>query len=351
MLVLVAASPVPARADDAAPSPPTATAPPATVAEQWAVYRGRFVTDDGRVVDTGNKEVSHTEGQGWAMLLAQAAGDRASFTRIWDWTRSKLQRHDALFSWRYDPNDEKKPVSDTNDASDGDILIAWALIRAGRTWDEPDYTREARRILSDIRRRLIVRAPGRTVLLPGLSGFKGKDGVSLINPSYYIYPALADFNAVLPGPEWGRLRQAGLNLLSDARFGRWGLTPDWVNIGRDGDLSVATKFPPRFGFEAIRVPLYLIWAGEATPPRLASYLDFWNDYGGKPAPAWTDLKDNSVAPYAGPTGFRAITELARAVGGTAPATLPTIGDKDDYYSASLALLAAVAQGEIPRQAH
>src|SRR5947209_1030171 len=76
------------------------------VGAQWATYRERFVTEDGRVLDTGNKAVSHTEGQGWAMLFAEAADDQASFEKIWDWTRGKLQRRDnALFSWRWDPGD------------------------------------------------------------------------------------------------------------------------------------------------------------------------------------------------------------------------------------------------------
>ncbi len=313
----------------------------------WAVFRNRFVTTDGRVLDTGNKEVSHTEGQGWAMLFAEAAGDRDSFNKIWNWTRSNLQRRDnALFSWRYDP-DGKTPVADSNNASDGDILIGWALARASRHWNDPEYGRAARRIIADIRRRLLVRAQGWLVLLPGQQGFKA-DGVTVVNPSYYIYPALKEFARILPSPEWQRLRVAGLNLLADARFGRWGLTPDWLQIAKSGELSPAANFPPRFGFEAIRVPLYLIWAGEASGERLASYLDYWNDFGGKPAPAWADLSNNSVAPYAGSTGFQAIAALARAYGQTGQPTLPTIGDTDDYYAASLTLLAAIAQREIAR---
>src|SRR5712691_6576644 len=90
----------------------------ASIDSEWAKYRDRFVTEDGRVLDTGNKAVSHTEGQGWAMLFAEAADDPASFARIWNWTRGNLQRHDnALFSWRYDPSDGKTPVADVNDAS------------------------------------------------------------------------------------------------------------------------------------------------------------------------------------------------------------------------------------------
>jgi endoglucanase len=318
------------------------------VAAGWGVYRTRFVTAEGRVLDTGNKAVSHTEGQGWAMLFAEAAGDRASFEKIWTWTRDNLQRRDnALFSWRWDPNGGKAPVADANNASDGDILIAWALIRAARRWNDPNHAHMAHRIVADIRRKLLLTASGRLVLLPGSDGFKGDNGTTVVNPSYYIYPALRDFGRVLPAPEWQRLRRDGLALLADARFGRWGLTPDWVEIG-EGDIAPAGKFPPRFGFEAIRVPLYLIWAGDATVPRLASYLDFWNDFGAKPVPAWADVKDNTLAPYPGSTGFQAIIQLARFYRQPNAAPLPGIGDQDDYYSASLALAAAVAQHETPR---
>ena len=322
-----------------------------SIAAEWATYRDRFVTADGRVLDTGNKEISHTEGQGWAMLFAEAADDRASFARIWGWTNGNLRRKDnALFSWRWDPDPQngKPPVSDRNDASDGDMLIAWALIRAARHWHEPGYLQAARRIVGDVRRRLVAKTPGRLVLLPGLNGFESKEGV-VVNPSYYIYPALKDFASAMPSSEWQRLRRDGLDLLADARFGRWGLTPDWLDLDRKGDVRLAAKFPARFGFEAIRIPLYLIWGGAATPERLASYLDFWNDYGGKPIPAWTDVKDNSVAPFAGSNGFRAVVQLARGFGEADPPPLPTIGEKDDYYAASLTLLAAMARRETTTQ--
>jgi endoglucanase len=318
---------------------------------EWVKFRDRFVTADGRVLDTGNNEVSHTEGQGWAMLFAEAADDRPGFDKIWNWTRSNLQRSDnALFAWRFDPADKKTPVADPNDASDGDILIAWALLRASRKWREPDYAEAAKRIVTHIRRTLIVGAPGhRTVLLPGADGFKSKNHATIVNPSYYIYPAFKDFARLVPSSQWHRLRRDGLELLADARFGRWGLPPDWIDVDHSGEVQPAAKFPARFGFDAIRIPLYLIWGGEATPERLASYLDFWNEFGTKPVPAWTDLKDNSVAPYAGATGFKAIIQLTRDALRATPSPLPTFGDKDDYYSASLTLLSAIAQHEIGRE--
>ena len=325
---------------------------PATVhaqfADQWIKYQARFVDDDGRVRDTGNKGVSHTEGQGWAMLFAEAFDDRAAFDRIWTWTHDKLRQSDsALFSWRWDPSGQN-PIADVNNATDGDVMIAWALARAARRWHSPDYRDAARRIIVDIREKLIVRVAGRLVLLPGADGFAGKDGVVVVNPSYYVYPALEEFARLDGSAEWLRLRRDGLGLLAKARFGEWDLTPDWIAMDPAGAVSPAFNLPPRFGFDAIRIPLYLIWGRDATAPRLAAMVNFWNGFADKPVPAWVDVTNGDVAPFAAPSGFHAIIDLARSRlhGRTSPS--PQIGDGDDYYSASLSLLAGLAGRAIGR---
>ena len=46
----------------------------------WESYKSRFMMADGRIVDTGNGNVSHTEGQGFAMLLAVAKKGRVIHT-------------------------------------------------------------------------------------------------------------------------------------------------------------------------------------------------------------------------------------------------------------------------------
>ncbi|HYM71653.1 MAG TPA: glycosyl hydrolase family 8 [Stellaceae bacterium] len=320
-----------------------AAAEDASLAAEWAKYRDRFVAEDGRVLDTGNRSVSHTEGQGWAMLFAESFDDRATFDRVWTWTRNRLQRKDsALFAWRWDPGNEQNPIADTNNASDGDILIAWALTRAWGRWHGPQYRDEARRIIADIRGKLIEKIDGRLVLIPGAEGFKTADGARIVNPSYYIYPAFAEFRHLDPSPEWSRLRRDGLVLLAKARFGRWGLPSDWVAVGARWQVTTETTLPPRFGFDAIRIPLYLMWGRAATNARLGAELAYWNGFTDKPIPAWVDVIDGSVAPFPAPTGFQAIIQLARWRHQSKAPPLPTIGDEDDYYSASLTLLAALA---------
>ena len=328
--------------------PAVARAQDASLAGEWLKYRDRFVGDDGRVRDTGNKDVSHTEGQGWAMLFAESFDDRASFDRIWDWTRDTLRRPDsALFSWRWDPTGDK-PIADTNNATDGDMLIAWALARAAHRWHLRDYDEAAHRIVLDIRKKLITRIAGRLVLVPGTAGFTSEDGTVTVNPSYYIYPALEEFPHLDSSAEWRRLRYDGLALLAKARFGQWGLTPDWIAIDKKGKVTPASQMPPRFGFDAIRIPLYLIWGREATTQRLAAVLKYWDGFADKPVPAWVDVTSGAVAPFPAPSGFQAIIDLARPrLHGKAPA-LPQIADTDDYYSASLILLADLARRAVGR---
>jgi endo-1,4-beta-D-glucanase Y len=314
------------------------------LAAEWAKYRDRFVADDGRVRDTGNNAVSHTEGQGSTMLFAEAFGDRATFDRVWHWTADKLRQPDsALFAWRWDPSNAEHPVGDTNNASDGDILIAWSLSLAAQRWHDRDYRVEAHRILGAIRDKLVDRVDGRLVLMPGTGGFKREDGSVIVNLSYYIYPAFREFALVDPSPVWARLRRDGLALLAKARFGQWELPTDWIAVGGNGAISPAANLPPRFGFDAIRVPLYLVWGGAATPQRLSAELNFWNSFSDKPIPAWVDVTDGNLAPFPGPAGFQAIIQLARSRQSPKPPPLPEIGDRDDYYSASLILLAGLAR--------
>ena len=52
-------------------------------AKLWKTYKQRFVRPNGRVVDNANGNVSHSESQGYGMLLALAANDPKSFRQIY----------------------------------------------------------------------------------------------------------------------------------------------------------------------------------------------------------------------------------------------------------------------------
>ncbi len=315
----------------------------------WGQYCARFVTADGRVIDKDSdpKGITHTEGQGYGMLLAEAAGDRARFDQFWRWTHSHLRRPDGLFSWKFGAcGSHGDCVLDKNNASDGDVLIAWALLRAGKNWQRTDYVAAARDIAKSISNKLIIRLGQDTLLLPAADGFSDRSGV-VVNLSYWVFPAFNAFTAASKDPLWQQLSTTGLALLRAARFGAWHLPPDWLHVGK-GPLGPADKFPPRYSFDAVRIPLYLVWGGVGNKDLLEPFISFWSAPHPNGVPAWVDLKTNAVAPYVWSTGVASIGQIAAPASGTAGGTLaglPVPDAKDGYYSWSLSLLARIAATE------
>ena len=305
----------------------------------WQRYRTTFITPEGRVVDSGNGGISHSEGQGYGMLLALGANDRATFFRIWRWTRSNLQvRPDSLFAWKYVNG---QGVVDTNNATDGDILIAWALLKAGARWDG-DYASEGRKVLVDIRHKLVRQWDGRQILLPGMQGFEHGDRLT-VNLSYWIYPAFDVFKLHDPSPVWEELKRDGLALQAEARYGRWQLPPDWLDL--QGKMMSASARSPLFGYDAIRIPLYQLWAGEMTRDQAAPYLRFRADSlreKGFLVPQ-VNLATNEFADYEASAGlkevYRLLDDFCR---GRQDHVATSLTESDDYFSASLILLGQLA---------
>lgn len=324
-----------------------ATPPDAALQAGWADFRARFLLPEGRVIDTGNRGVSHSEGQGWALLCAERCADRANFDLILGWTRAALRRpNDQLHAWRHVPG-AAQGISDRNNATDGDLFIAAALLLAARRWGEPAYGALGTAIARDVLRLLLRRAGGRTVLLPGAGVFEEQDSVFL-NPSYYAFPAIRLLARAVPDPAWLRLVADGVGLLRGAAFGRWSLTPDWLELGRaDGVASLPSRWPPRFSYDAIRVPLYLAWAGLVEEAPVARALRFWGERSHPYLPAWADLQTDRISPYAGSEGVAAIRAWveARTSGGTFRKEASRLTRRDDYYAAMLKILALIANLE------
>lgn len=230
-------------------------------AAEWDAYKAKFLDGSGRIIDNGNGNISHSEGQGYGLILAYLANNPADFEQIWSFTRTELLlRDDGLAVWKWDPQ-AKPHVIDTNNASDGDLLIAYGLALGGAAWNRADYTAAAKRIARTILKSAVIDSAGRTVILPGLEGFGRDDREDgpVINPSYWVYEALPIMNMLAPSDRWQKLRDDGETLLRAMRFGPRHLPADWVSIARQP--KPADGFSPEYGYNAIRIPLYLARAG------------------------------------------------------------------------------------------
>lgn len=242
-------------------STPAAAQQPLIAADAWQAYKAKFLDPGGRIIDDANGNISHSEGQGYGLLLSVLAGNPADFELIWSFTRTELLlRSDGLAAWKWNPA-SKPHVTDINNATDGDILIAYALGLAGKQWNRPDYIKNGAGIARAILDKTVIQISGRTLLLPAATGFsaKDRDDGPVINPSYWIFEAFPVLDQLAPSPVWEKLRTDGIAILGELRFGPKQLPTDWVSL--TSPLAPATGFPAEFGYNALRIPLYLVRGG------------------------------------------------------------------------------------------
>lgn len=306
------------------------------------MYKSRFIAPDGRVIDTGNNSASHSEGQGYGLLLALRMDDAGTFKQIWQWTKTNLQvRKDSLFIWRRRPSTASS-AEDKNNATDGDIIIAWALLEASKNWKQSDYQNEAIKILSDIKLKLVVQKNGLDIILPGEFGFQFPNATT-INLSYWVYPAFKVFAEFDKDPVWGKLTASGQALLQKARFGLWQLPPDWLEI--KNDKSMAPVRNKRFGYDAVRVPLYMLLGG-ISHESLSPFAKYWSSYHSY-TPAWIALEENVMDSYGADSGIQAIKQITLfASNRSGSAKFATIDKHQDYYSATLLLLSKLGYRQL-----
>ncbi len=313
---------------------------PALAANAWGDYKTRFISDDGRLVDDVNGHVSHSEGQGYAMLLAVAAGDSLGFSRIWGWTARELYtREDGLASWRWSPT-ASPHVTDRNNATDGDLLIAWALAAAAKTWRSPEYKAAARRIALAVGKAATFKSRFGLTLLPAASGFSAKDMVDgpVVNLSYWVFPAFRALADIAPEVDWAGLTASGVALIRASRFGPTDLPSDWVSI--KSDPAPAKNFPSVFGYNALRIPLYLVWGGAASPELLAPFGRLMR---AGARPSLVNVSSGLPTEPFFDSGYAAVFALAQCAGQGTP--FPAEGREvsfDHYYSTTLHILALLA---------
>jgi endoglucanase len=314
-----------------------ATDPATLVVDGWRQYKDRFVTSEGRVVDNANGGISHSEGQGYAMLIAERLGDRPTFEAIWRWTQSNLLvRGDGLAAWRWSP--QVPHVADHNNATDGDLLLAWALAEASDRWHVSEYKRSAGQIVQALAANVVIPSRFGPILLPGSTGFAGKDqpDAPVVNLSYWIFPAFKRLRAVSNAIDWDALTATGKTLIGLSRFGSRRLPSNWISLA-PAQPEPAHSFPAVFGYDAVRIPFYLAW-GEPNDRDLLkrfSPLDL----------SVIDVKTASSTEKLADPDYGAIANLVECVGSHSPVQWKAFHG-EFYYPATLYLLALIAADEV-----
>jgi endoglucanase len=228
-------------------------------------FLSRYVAADGRVVrrDQGGDVVS--EGQSYAMLVSEAVGDRATFERVWGWTRTHLQRPDGLLSSRWAGG----AIADKQPAADADLDAAHALVLAGRRFGRPALSRAGIRIARAILTRETLTTDLGPVLVAGPWALRTR----VINPSYFSPAAFRELGRTTHDTRWAYLEFTSYRIVDQLTAKAAQIPPDWATIDARGNAtprSAPGGASQRFGFEALRVPIRMAASGTAYGRGLAA---------------------------------------------------------------------------------
>lgn len=86
------------------------------------------------------------------------------------------------------------------------------------------------------------------------------------------------------------------------------VSPDWVKLLISGENMPAEQWPPRFSYDAIRVPLYLYW-DDPNCKELIPYRKLWSGYSEFQTPAWFSVVGPQKADYMMSSGLKAVRDL------------------------------------------
>ncbi len=251
-----------------APSP--ATCHPAA---DWAAFVARHVQRDGRVVDFHTpQQHSTSESQSYAMFLALVHNDRPLFARVLAWAEANLADGSLaknLPAWQWGrASDGSWGVLDKNPASDADLWIAYALVEAGRLWNEPRYGTLGRRLLALVAREEVIALPGLGRMLLPWSRAVASGPAWRLNPSYMPLQLLRYFEQIDTQGPWREVADNTLRLI--AATAPRGFSPDWCAWSEDKNAFVADpEKGPVGSYDAIRVYLWAGMVSEQSPDRRA----------------------------------------------------------------------------------
>ena len=314
--------------------------------DAWRMWNDHYL-QGGRVIDHEQGGISHSEGQGYGLLLAQAHGDEVTFRSIEHWTKQHLAiRQDRLMAWKWEPSKENN-ITDWHNATDGDLFRAWALLRAARDSGWHEYGEAATAIAHDIADLCLApdpRAPDELLLIPGAEARRDDDRV-LINPSYFMSRALRELGTAADEPRLIRSADHGETVL--AELAATGFLPNWVDVTRTG-FAEPREHDTLWGYDALRIPLYLVWSGQKNHPAVALAQTL---LGGSDIPDHLVVETTSegaIRAQSNHPGYRAIHDFAAC---SSPLDFSSGGSQSDYYPDTLLLLVEVAMRETncPRQ--
>ncbi|MGL4759078.1 MAG: glycosyl hydrolase family 8 [Patescibacteria group bacterium] len=220
-------------------------------------YNSKFISNTGQTIDDQTKFTT-SEGQAYTMLRALYSDNQSMFEQAWKWNKDVLQtrKTDKLSSWKYGEYNGEIKVLDREAATDADLDMAFALIKASEKWKKVEFFEEAKIILNDIYELRVKEYNNKLFLLPFTS--TASKGFEILNPSYFSPAYYKIFAQVDTKNNWNKLTDDTYEILNTLGQSRE-LYPDWIkyNITSNTYESAADYLQnpkaDNFSFDGMRI--------------------------------------------------------------------------------------------------
>jgi len=239
---------------------------------KWsAKYYATCGTDMARIKGCNGDDNTCSEGMGYGMLLSVAAADQTAFDRLNKFRKAlgaefdKVYTSGGLMAWNSGNSCPPSAGSgNANNAPDGDLDAAMALIQASKKWPTGTYKDDALALIDGIWANNVGTSGGKPYLGAGTVNIKDKSYTSYWTVGYF--QVFARFVAdATKQQNWKGLAARGYEVLKaiQANPACNGEFPESFQI--DGTLWGGD--PCDFGYDSCRVPWRLaadyVWFGSA----------------------------------------------------------------------------------------
>lgn len=240
---------------------------------QWQ-HKYIFKTPQGRYVNTSSRSengVALSEAQGYGMLISvlndQDKSSENQFYDLYTYYKHHRVKGTYLMSWRYTNGAKQQKQADLkNNATDGDLYIAYALILASEKWSQHRsvYESAAKQILDDILKYNV--NYNNNILTVGNWADGSSKYQNLMRTSDVLPSFFDKFYEFSQNSQWLTIKNKMLDSLYQASLkSNVGLVPDFIQVTNDNKVKSLTygknvklnKHDDDYYYNAFRIPYNL----------------------------------------------------------------------------------------------
>ena len=255
---------------------------------QWNEH---FVVSKGkesyvRTTNDSNQTVVLSEAQSYGMLITVAAAKKgqaqqADFDRLYQYYLNHRLEGTQLMSWKQTISNGKAKDEDHN-ATDGDLYIAYALLKAAQQWPKQakDYQAQAKAILEDILAHNYNEETG--VLTVGNWANQDSEFYHLMRTSDTLPVQFQIFYEVTKDSKWLDIKEKMLQQLQTiSSQTKTGLLPDFIWVDEQGTRvadpkTIESKYDGAYSYNACRLPYHLSQSQDERSQKLVQkMMDFF----------------------------------------------------------------------------